>query len=112
MAEIYKMTEEQKKLLESLEEEFKNRYTEEDEDYKRILTGNGLTPPIVDRWEGGNDRNDRNHRNDRYNHRNDRRRDYRNNDYDRRDYRNSYGRGYRDDSYERNYRPNYRHRPY
>lgn len=109
------LTPEQKKLLESLEEEFKDRYTEDDEDYRRVLDKDELIPPIIERWGGGGDRNnDRYGRNDRNRHYrrdrgNDRRRDYYNNDERR---YNTYQRGYHNSSYETNNYPNYRQRPY
>lgn len=44
------LTNEQTKFLEECEEEFKNRYTEEDSDFMKIKTQEAKKPPIVDPW--------------------------------------------------------------
>lgn len=40
----------QKAFLERCEEEFTNRYSEEDSDYKKLLTEGVSDPPVVDPW--------------------------------------------------------------
>lgn len=46
------LTEEQKLLLKSLEEEFKDRYTEKDENYNAVLNIE-TSPPVYENWVVG-----------------------------------------------------------
>lgn len=79
------LTSEQMKFLEECEEEFKDRYTEEDNDFIKIKTQEPKKPPIVDPWytkqrrhdwsrqhQHQNHGNRRNHHWDRNNERNER----------------------------------------
>lgn len=44
------LTSEQKEFLTECEEEFKDRYTEKDDDFVKIKTQEPKEPPIVDCW--------------------------------------------------------------
>lgn len=44
------LTSEQKEFLKECEEEFKDRYTEKDDDFMKIKTEEPKEPPIVDGW--------------------------------------------------------------
>ncbi|KAG6453330.1 hypothetical protein O3G_MSEX008085 [Manduca sexta] len=93
-----KLSPEDKEFLEKCEEEFKDRFTENDEEFMKVFNAGVSIPPIVDSWwvpnNSGrrNDRRDnrRNHPYERHGNR-DRNRDF----HDRRE-RDNYSRGYND----------------
>lgn len=44
------LNEEQKKFLDECEEEFKNRYTDDDSEFVKIKNNAKSVPPIIDPW--------------------------------------------------------------
>lgn len=60
------LTKEQDQFLEECEEEFKNRFTEDDEEFMEFCKRPEVPPPIVDQWmmrrNFNHNRNDHNHR--------------------------------------------------
>lgn len=45
------MTEEQKEFLKAISEEFKDRYTEADDDFKAVCEVDTPSPPVVFDWD-------------------------------------------------------------
>lgn len=90
------LTEEQLEFLASCEEEFKDRYTDNDEEYVKVKNSK-LTPPIMYPW------NNRSRRYDSTPHHGAQRRNWRS-----RDHYYQGGRGY--NRHDRHYRD--RHQPY
>lgn len=84
-----------KEFLASCEEEFKDRYTDKDEEFMKVFNSESSTPPIVDPWWVPNS----GRRNDR---RNNRRNEYHpyersgNRDRNYQDRRGNHDRGYND----------------
>ncbi|XP_077279983.1 uncharacterized protein LOC143907223 [Temnothorax americanus] len=72
------LTSEQAKFIEECEEEFKDRYTENDSDFMKIKTQEPKRPPIVDPWYNKPRRHDWSRQNQNQN------RDKRNHHWDRR----------------------------
>ncbi|XP_050352522.1 RNA guanine-N7 methyltransferase activating subunit [Nymphalis io] len=89
------LSDEDKEFLEICEEEFKDRYTEKDEEFMKVFSKEPSTPPILEKWWSpfnSGRRNERRHHSHPYQRRN---RDYqsRNNSDHRRynDYNSSHG---------------------
>lgn len=92
------LTEEQLEFLTICEEEFKDRYTDSDEEYVKVKN-NKLTPPIMYPW------NNRSRHYDSSPHRGSQRRNWRS-----RDHYYQGGRGY--NRHDRHYRDRDRYQPY
>ncbi|XP_012225853.1 uncharacterized protein [Linepithema humile] len=91
------LTSEQKKFLEECEEEFKDRYTEKDNDFIKFKRQEPKEPPIVDPWYNKPRRQEWSRQHQVHGRRN--------HYYDRRNERNErYGRNERNERYERNER--------
>lgn len=98
-----KLTTEQKDFLEECLVEFANRYTDEDEEYKKAYERGISTPPIMSPWQGRPRMTANRNRNSYQNRQYDRNRDD-DNRYDRnRDYESNYSRN--DRHRDRRYRP-------
>ncbi|XP_045542545.1 RNA guanine-N7 methyltransferase activating subunit [Papilio machaon] len=89
---------EDKDFLAQCEEEFKDRFTELDEDYMKVFNAEQSKPPIMENWRPAQNRRFNNRRFHPYDSSNRNRNNHDRGYQDRG--RNDYSRGYQDRSYE------------
>ena len=64
---MVELNEQQSAFLLECEQEFKNRYTDQDEEYSKLAAQSMSQPPIVDNWDSYRNHNDRHHHQQRGN---------------------------------------------
>lgn len=108
------LSKEQLEFLNSCEEEFKDRYTDKDEEFMKIKESDTIKPPVVDSWPSGNQRSNNWNRPNQNRNWHDRDRNRQRDRYRERDnYRGREGDGGRDDRYGGGHNLYQRsHRPY